>query len=151
MTVVGSHNRFSNPPTTAVGSHNRLSSPFRTLNPFSKKEGILRWFRDPTAVVTPILTLFMFIFLLHFRLLPLSRCHPCSSLALLLLSSSVLAPFHSQTKIHSSHLVSGVRSCFGTVCIFCFFAFSVCLHFRFTLHFRHCHWFHFVGVVVCVL
>jgi len=37
---------------------------------------------------------------------------------------SILAPFHSQTKIHSSHLVSGVRSCLGTVCIFLLFVFS---------------------------
>jgi len=42
----------------------------------------------------------------------------------LTLPSSILAPFHSQTKIHFSHLVSGVHSCFGTICIFVLFTFS---------------------------
>ena len=109
---------------TAVGSQNRLSRPFKTLNPFFKRK------RDTTTALgsnrrrSPYLTLPGLIFLLSFHLLPFSCCRPCSSLVPLSFSSSILAPFHSQTKIHSSHLVSGVRSCLGTVCIFLLFVFS---------------------------
>ena len=102
------------PPTTMVGSQNRFSSPFRTLNHLKKKDTTLiqgyNRHRNP-YINTPRA---------HFSFTLSSS----SSLVSLSLSSFILAQLHFQTKIHSSHLVSGIHSYFCTVCIFRLFAFS---------------------------
>lgn len=71
------------------------------------------------------------IFLLRFRC---SFSFISSPFLLWALSLPLLAPFHSKTLIHSSHLLIGVRSCFGTVYIFVSFVFL--FHYW---YFCHCH------------
>jgi len=61
------------------------------------------------------------VFLLRFRS---SFSLASSAFLLRVLSSSFLAPFHSQTLIHFSYLLNGVRFYFCTICIFVSFAFS---------------------------